>query len=84
MTTNNSTQSEFNIFAVLSIIFCWFAGILGLVFGYIALSQIKRTGQRGRGLALAGVIISWIAVGIVVIWTVVIIVAGGIYLVNQS
>jgi len=29
--------------------------VLGLVFGIIALSDIKRTGQRGRGLAIAGI-----------------------------
>jgi hypothetical protein len=31
---------------------------LGTVFGFIALSQIKRTGQGGRGFAIAGIIIS--------------------------
>ena len=33
--------------------------VLGIIFGFIALSQIKRTPQAGRGLAIAG-----IAVGI--------------------
>src|SRR3954454_23205469 len=33
------------------------AGILGIVFGAIGLRQIKRTGQDGRGMALAGVIL---------------------------
>jgi hypothetical protein len=32
--------------------------ILGTIFGFIALNQIKQTGQGGRGLALAGMIIS--------------------------
>ena len=36
--------------------------VLGLVFGIIALSDIKRTRQRGRGLAIAGIAVSsvWI------------------------
>ncbi|MBB2975878.1 CHASE2 domain-containing sensor protein [Microbacterium endophyticum] len=49
-----------NLFAILSIIFVWFAGLFGLIFGYIALSQIKRTGEGGRGIALAAVIVGWI------------------------
>jgi hypothetical protein len=33
--------------------------IAGVVMGHIALSQIKRTGEGGRGLALAGVIVGY-------------------------
>lgn len=31
--------------------------VLGLIFGIVALVQIKRTGQRGRGMAVSGVVI---------------------------
>jgi hypothetical protein len=36
--------------------------VLGLVFGIIALADIRRTGQRGRGMAIAGIAVSsvWI------------------------
>jgi len=33
---------------------------LGIVFGHISLSQIKRTGEEGRGLAIAGLVISYV------------------------
>ncbi|MDT7614772.1 MAG: hypothetical protein QOF00_2219, partial [Pseudonocardiales bacterium] len=33
---------------------------LGIVFGFIARGQIKRTGESGDGLALAGIIIGGI------------------------
>ncbi|MBA8815209.1 ABC-type antimicrobial peptide transport system permease subunit [Microbacterium halimionae] len=56
-----------NLFAILSIIFVWFGALFGLIFGYIALSQIKRTGEGGRGIALAAVIIGWVAVASAVI-----------------
>ncbi len=36
--------------------------ILALVFGYIAKSQIRRTGQTGGALATAGIILGWIGV----------------------
>ncbi len=37
---------------------------LGIVFGHIALSQIKRTGQSGRGLAIAGLVLGYISVAL--------------------
>ena len=45
----------------------WLEGlgsILALIFGYIALRQIKQRQQRGRGLAIAGVVLGWIGVGL--------------------
>ncbi|TDD66680.1 DUF4190 domain-containing protein [Actinomadura darangshiensis] len=41
-------------------------GVLGLILGAISLSQIGRNGGKGRGLAIAGIILSclWIVVGI--------------------
>ncbi|MGH3725378.1 MAG: DUF4190 domain-containing protein [Mycobacterium sp.] len=40
------------------------AGILGIVFGFVSLSQIKQTGQKGRGMAITGIVLGfvWIAV----------------------
>lgn len=39
---------------------------LGIIFGHIALSQIARTGEGGRGLAIAGLVISYVLAAIVV------------------
>ncbi|MFH0830646.1 MAG: DUF4190 domain-containing protein [Parcubacteria group bacterium] len=41
--------------------------VLGLVFGYIALAQIKQNKQEGRGFALAGIIISYVYLGMCVL-----------------
>ena len=40
--------------------------LLGLIFGLVALSQIKRRNQGGRGLAIAGTVLSiaFIIIGI--------------------
>jgi uncharacterized membrane protein YhaH (DUF805 family) len=42
--------------------------ILSPVFGVLALRRIKRTGQRGRGLAIAGIVLSaaWIVLFVVI------------------
>jgi hypothetical protein len=46
-----------NALAIAGFITSLFLPIVGLVLSAIALGQIKRTGQRGRGLAMAGLII---------------------------
>ncbi|MCO1578701.1 DUF4190 domain-containing protein [Crossiella sp. SN42] len=38
--------------------------LLGIIFGAIALNQIKRTGDEGRGMALAGLIVGCVWVGL--------------------
>lgn len=47
-----------NTMAVLSILFA--GGVLGIIFGHIAKAQIRRTGERGSGLATAGLVIAYI------------------------
>ena len=53
----------------------WVGSVLALVFGYVALSQIKRTGQGGRGMAIAGIVLGWIGCAVLVIAIVAAIVA---------
>jgi hypothetical protein len=53
---------------VLSLV--WLGGlgsILALLFGLVALRQIKQTGQRGRGFAIAGVVISGVTILLLVL-----------------
>jgi hypothetical protein len=55
--TAQSSQ-KFSTLAIVGFVLAFVINIAGLVVSLIALSQIKRTGERGRGLAIAGVIIS--------------------------
>lgn len=53
-----------NGFAIASLIFGILGGILfSVIFGIVALSQIKKRNQTGRGMAIAGLVISgvWLA-----------------------
>lgn len=50
---------------------CGIGPILGIVFGFVALNQIKQTGQGGRGLALAGIIVGGVAVAFMLLYFVV-------------
>ncbi len=41
--------------------------IVGVVLGIIALNQIKQSGENGRGLALAGIIVGGVILALTVI-----------------
>lgn len=58
----NAGTNGFAIAAlVLGIIWVfWIGSALAVIFGHIALGQIKRTGQGGHGIALAGLILGYI------------------------
>lgn len=47
----------YNKLAIVGFILNFFVPIVGLVLCIIALNQIKRSGEKGRGLAKAGIII---------------------------
>ncbi len=58
-----------NGFAIVSLILgiawlYWIGSILALVFGYVAIIQIRQNRESGRGLAIAGIVLGWIGVGI--------------------
>lgn len=54
-----TTLDKTNTFALLAIILAFIAPIAGIVFGHMGLSQIKKKGDAGRGIALTGLIISY-------------------------
>jgi hypothetical protein len=62
-----------NTLAIVALILGIVIPIGGVICGPIALSQIKRTGEGGRGLALAGIIIGAILIVIWIIWVIVIV-----------
>ena len=41
--------------------------IVGIITGHMALGQIKRTGENGRGLALAGTIVGYVGVAFAIL-----------------
>jgi hypothetical protein len=61
--TNGLATTSF-ILSLLGIAFCGLLGIGGLITGYKARRRIRETGEDGAGLALAGIIIGWVTVGI--------------------
>lgn len=52
-----------------------YIGIVGAILGHVARRQIRERDESGDGMALAGIITGWIAGGIAVIATAIIVVA---------
>lgn len=62
-----------NGFAIASLIFGIFGGILlSVIFGIVALSQIKKRGDKGKGMAITGLVLSGV-------WTVLACVIGVVF-----
>jgi peptidyl-prolyl cis-trans isomerase B (cyclophilin B) len=61
-----------NVLAIVSLVSAFFVSLVAIITGHIALSQIKRTGEKGRGLALAGLIIGYAGIAIgaafIILW----------------
>ncbi|WP_353987327.1 DUF4190 domain-containing protein [Ruicaihuangia caeni] len=61
-------QQKTNVLAIVSLVTSIIGmSLIGIITGHIALSQIKRTGENGRGLALAGTIIGYAGIVLSVI-----------------
>ena len=58
--------------------------IVGVITGHMSLSQIKRNGEQGRGLGLAGTIIGWVGIALGIILLIIIIALIGYAAANPS
>lgn len=63
-----------NTLAIVALVLAFFVQIAAVVCGHIALSQIKKTGEQGRGLAIAALVIGYVVIGLGIIATIVAIV----------
>lgn len=55
---------------------CAIGPVLGIIFGFIGLNQIKKSGQGGRGLALAGIIVGIVAIVLGILWAIFVVIIG--------
>lgn len=62
------TRPATNTFAIVSLVLgiLWILGIgsvLAVVFGHLSLRQIHTTGENGRGMAIAGLVLGYVGAG---------------------
>jgi hypothetical protein len=64
----NSSVGRTNVMAILAFVFAFVSsGLLGIIFGHVAVAQIVRTGERGLGLAKAAIIVGYVGLAIAAI-----------------
>jgi uncharacterized BrkB/YihY/UPF0761 family membrane protein len=57
-----------NSLAIVSLVSAFFISLVAVITGHIALRQIARTGEGGRGLAIAGLIIGYLSIVATVVY----------------
>jgi hypothetical protein len=65
-------QSSTNGLAIASLVAAvfwlwWIGSALAVVFGHVALHQIARSGQSGRGLAITGLVLGYVGLAVLVL-----------------
>lgn len=56
-----------NTLSVVSLVTGFFCSIAAVITGHLALNQIKRTGETGRGLAIAGLVLGYLGIATTVV-----------------
>lgn len=60
------SNPQWNVLAILSVVFLFVLMPASLVLGILALSEIKKTGERGKALAIASICVSGFFVALLV------------------
>lgn len=60
-----------NVLAIVALIAAFIVPLAGIICGHIALGQIKRTGEGGHGLALAGTVLGYVFTALYVIFIII-------------
>jgi peptidyl-prolyl cis-trans isomerase B (cyclophilin B) len=68
-----------NTLAIVALISSFFISLLGVILGHVALSQIKTTGEGGRGLAIAALIIGYASMALAVVIIIVMVASAAAY-----
>lgn len=74
-------QTErFNVLSIVGFVLAFVVSLGAVICGHIALAQIKRTGERGRGLAIAALILGYLGIllGIILAIVYVVIIAAAV------
>jgi len=67
MTTTNVAPKT-NVLAIVSLVLSIIGfNVVAIILGFVAMNQVKKTGESGRGLALAAVIIGFAEIVIIIV-----------------
>ena len=67
-----SSSGKWNVLSIVAFVISLLGfNIIAVILGFIGLSQIKKTGERGRGLALWAIILGFVSIVIGIIFWIV-------------
>lgn len=55
-------EPRYNVLAIVSLVSAFFISLVAVITGHMALGQIKRTGEKGRGLAIGGLVLGYVGI----------------------
>ncbi|RZS64864.1 uncharacterized protein DUF4190 [Agromyces ramosus] len=70
----SGTPEKWNVLAIVGFVIVFFGfSLVSIILGFIALNQIKKTGERGRGLAIWAIVLGFVSIIIgIIAWIVVV------------
>ncbi len=63
-------QQRFNTLAIVAFVLAFVVSLGAVICGHIALAQIKRTGERGRALAIWALVLGYLGILLGIIWAI--------------
>jgi hypothetical protein len=58
-----ASAEKWNVLSIIAFIIVFFGfSLISIILGFIGLNQIKKTGERGRGLALWAIILGFVSI----------------------
>lgn len=63
-------SAKTNTLAIVALILAIFFPLIGAILGHVSMGQIKKSGEDGRGLALAAIIVGWVLTAVGILGTV--------------
>lgn len=70
----SNPSDKWNVLAIVSLVTAFFISLAAVITGHIALGQIKKTGEKGRGMAIAGLVLGYLGLVFGAIWIILLIV----------
>lgn len=58
---------KYNVLAIVSLVSAFFVPVVPIITGHMALYQIKMTREQGFGLAIAGLVLGYLAILVIVV-----------------
>ena len=66
---------KYNVLSIISLVGAIIGfNVIAVILGFIALSQIKKTGEQGKGLAIAGIVIGFVYLAFIILITIFVII----------